>query len=62
VSSVLQGEQKVTDVALSLPCLVGREGRLATIPLALEGEEAAALTHSADVLRQTYAEAGGSPA
>jgi L-lactate dehydrogenase len=58
VSTVLRGEQGVTDVALSLPCLVGREGRLATIPLALEGEEAAALAHSAQVLRQAYVEAG----
>ncbi len=62
VSTVLQGEQGITDVALSLPCLVGREGRLATIPLALHGEEAAALAHSARVLRQAYLEAGGPPA
>jgi L-lactate dehydrogenase len=59
VSTVLRGEEGISDVALSLPCLVGREGRLATIPLALMGDEAAALTHSAEVLRQAYVEVAG---
>lgn len=59
VGSVLQGEQGVDGVALSLPCLIGREGRLATIPLSLDAGEAAALAASAETLRSAYVEAGG---
>lgn len=59
VGSVLQGEQGIDGVALSLPCLIGREGKLATIPLSLDAEESAALAASAETLRKAYAEAGG---
>ena len=59
VSTVLAGEQDQRDVALSLPCIVGREGRIATIPLSLDVDEAAAFARSADLLRQAYDQAGG---
>ena len=59
VSTVLGGEQGVHDVALSLPCIIGRGGRLTTIPLSLEPLEQAAFARSADLLRSAYEEAGG---
>ncbi len=59
VGSVLAGEQGIEEVALSLPCLIGRDGRLATIPLSLDAGESAALTASAEALRQAYRDAGG---
>jgi L-lactate dehydrogenase len=59
VASVLDGEQGLRDVALSLPCLLGRSGRLNTIPLSLDEGEQSALARSADVLRKAYQEAGG---
>jgi L-lactate dehydrogenase len=59
VSTVLQGQQGIDQVAISLPCIVGREGRLATIPLSLAEDEARALAESAEILRAAYAEADG---
>lgn len=59
VSAALEGEQGLERVALSLPCVIGRQGRVDTIPLALNAEEAGALERSADVLRDAYREAGG---
>jgi L-lactate dehydrogenase len=59
VSTVLQGEQGLSGVALSLPCLLGRSGRLSTIPLSLDEGEHEALARSAEVLEKTYREAGG---
>jgi len=59
VGSALAGEQGLTDVALSVPCLIGRAGRLATIPLSLSAAEESELTRSAGILRTAYREAGG---
>jgi L-lactate dehydrogenase len=59
VSTVLSGEQGACNVALSLPCIVGRAGRSATIRLSLAPDEAAAFARSADVLKRAYEEAGG---
>jgi L-lactate dehydrogenase len=59
VSTVLTGEQGVDGVALSLPCIVGQQGRLATIPLSLSAAERDAFKRSADLLRAAYVEAGG---
>jgi len=59
VSTVLGGEQGVHDVALSLPCIIGRGGRLTTIPLSLDASEQTAFVHSADLLRSAYEEVGG---
>ena len=61
VSTVLDGEQGESAVALSLPCIVGRAGRITTIPLSLASDEAAALARSADLLRRAYDEADGPP-
>jgi L-lactate dehydrogenase len=57
VSTALDGQQGLTDVALSLPCIIGRAGRLVTIPLTLTAPESKALEESADSLRKAYTEA-----
>jgi L-lactate dehydrogenase len=62
VSTVLQGQQGIEEIATSLPCIVGREGRLATVPLSLGEDEARALVESARVLQEAYVQAGGPPA
>jgi L-lactate dehydrogenase len=59
VSTLLAGAQGLLDVALSLPCLLGRTGRLTTIPLVLDADEEAALARSAALLQGAYREAGG---
>lgn len=59
VSTVLDGERSTRDVALSLPCIVGRAGRSTAIPLSLAPDEAAAFARSVDVLRRVYEESGG---
>jgi L-lactate dehydrogenase len=50
----------VADVSVSLPRLVGGEGVLATLPLALDGGETEALRASAAVVRAAIARCGGS--
>ena len=52
VSTVVDGYQGVDDVALSVPCVVGRSGIERTVALPLSDAEAAAFRHSADVLRE----------
>lgn len=50
-SIVEDGVEGVSDVALSLPRIVGADGVLATLPPALDPQERAALRRSADVLK-----------
>ena len=52
VSTVVDGYQGVDDVALSVPCVVGRSGIERTVALPLSDAEAAAFRRSADVLRE----------
>jgi L-lactate dehydrogenase len=52
VSSLLNGEYGLTDVCLSLPCIVSRKGVEKKVKLELAGEELAGLTHSATVLQE----------
>lgn len=59
VGTVLGGEQGIEGVALSLPCVVGRAGRITTIPLTLNEVESTALQNSAETVRKAYMEAGG---
>jgi L-lactate dehydrogenase len=47
------------DVSLSLPCVIGRTGRIATVPIMLDEGEQAALESSADRLREAYLKSGG---
>jgi L-lactate dehydrogenase len=61
VSAVQDGEQSIEGVALSLPCVLGRAGRINTIPLPLSPGERSDLDRSARVLREAYEEASGPP-
>ncbi|MGN8159824.1 L-lactate dehydrogenase [Salinisphaera sp. SWV1] len=51
VSTNLDGAYGVSDLYLSVPCVVGRAGVERVIEMALDGPERAALAHSASVLR-----------
>ena len=55
LSTVLHGEYGITDVALSLPTLVGSKGVVNKIILPLNEEEQAALRASADKLKEIIA-------
>ncbi len=53
VSTMMRGQYGISDVYLSLPCVVGRGGVERIIELPLNEEEQAGLQHSANVLRRT---------
>ncbi len=55
VSRVQDGALGLSDVALSLPTLVGLEGGMQVLEPAMNEAERQALSHSADVLRQALA-------
>lgn len=55
VSTVVDGYQGVEDLALSVPCVVGRSGIERTLSLPLNDDEAADFRRSADVLREAIA-------
>lgn len=57
VSSPLQGEYGLREVALSLPCVVGAAGVERVLPLSLEGDELAALFKSAEAVHAAMMEA-----
>lgn len=57
VSSVIKGLYGLREeIAVSLPCIVGREGRLGVLPLPLAPGERLALQHSAETLRRVIEE------
>lgn len=59
VSTRLNGEfLDMKDVALSLPCVVGRKGRLAVVPPTLSADEASALRQSYTVLGEALRSVG----
>lgn len=58
VSSLVTDYYGISDICLSLPAVVNRNGIERLIPLALDEAEAAGIRHSADVLRQTLAGLG----
>lgn len=59
ISTRLNGEfLDMRDVALSLPCVVGRQGRVAIAPPALDADEEAALKNSYTVLREALQSVG----
>ena len=58
VSTLLQGQYGIGDVCLSLPAVVGRQGVRQVLPLPLSEDEAQALRHSAEVIRQAFAGLG----
>ncbi len=55
ISTALQGEYGLNDVCISVPCLVGGHGVERIIEADLPEAEAAALSRSAEVLREAYA-------
>ena len=59
VSSIQHDNYGISDVALSMPAIVGRDGVEGTVPIALSGKEALALKHSADTLRAVLDEVCG---
>jgi malate/lactate dehydrogenase len=46
------------DVALSLPCVVGKQGRVAVVPPALSEDEKTGLLNSYKVLREALQSVG----
>ena len=59
VSRVQEGAFGLTDVALSLPCVVGRDGATRVVLPEMNDDERARLTQSATVLRQAAAAIAG---
>lgn len=53
LSTILEGEYGHHDVALSLPCVLGREGIERVIEIPLSEEEKEQLRHSVEVLKKT---------
>lgn len=53
LSTVLSGQYGLTDVALSLPCILGRSGVEHVIDLPLDGSEVESLVASANIIRET---------
>ena len=58
VSSLINGEYGVEDVALSLPSLVSREGVVKTLELKLNDDEIRAFTESANIIKKITKEVG----
>lgn len=56
VSTMLHGEYGISDVVMSLPCIVGRDGCETKVPIALDQDEVARLHASAAALRTVLAE------
>jgi L-lactate dehydrogenase len=58
LSTVLDGEEGFEDVALSLPCLTGRRGRINILPLDLSEKERHDLQLSAQILKDAFKHTG----
>jgi L-lactate dehydrogenase len=58
LSTVLNGENGINDIALSMPCLIGSSGRIKILPIDLNPDESNALRHSAKVLVEAYRSTG----
>ena len=52
VSSLMVGEYGLSDICISLPTVVSRDGVECRVPISLDDEEAAALAASADALKR----------
>lgn len=58
VSILTEEVEGVTEVALSLPRIVGRQGVVATLPVSLSEDERLALRKSAEILKQVATQLG----
>jgi L-lactate dehydrogenase len=56
VSFHLEGEYGINDICLATPCLISQDGVASIVGTELTDEEQKKLEHSADVLRQEYAD------
>ncbi len=61
VSTLVQGEYGLSDVCLSVPCVVGAGGVERIVHTTLTADESQALARSADVIRSAIAGALGTP-
>ena len=52
VSSIQHDNYGISDIALSMPAIVGKNGVEGTVPIELSGQEALALHNSADTLKK----------
>lgn len=52
VSSLMTGEYGLTDISISMPAIVGRDGVECNVPVSLSNEEYAELHKSADALKE----------
>ena len=52
ISTMLHGEYGISDVVLSLPCIVGRDGYETKVPIDLDQEEVSRLHESANTLKE----------
>lgn len=57
ISTMLHGEYGISDVVLSLPCIVGRDGYETKVPIDLDQDEVANLHESAKLLAAVLEEA-----
>lgn len=55
LSSMLQGEYGISDVCLSIPCVLGRKGIITTLTPTLSPEELSKLQSSAEMLKSVLA-------
>lgn len=51
ISTMMHGEYGISDVVMSLPCIVGREGYETKVPIDLDQDEVASLHESANTLK-----------
>ena len=56
ISTMLHGEYGISDVVLSLPCIVGRDGYETKVPIDLDQEEVSKLHESANTLKEVLSE------
>ena len=55
ISSMMHGEHGISDVVLSMPAIVGKDGIETQVPISLSEEEEAKLRASADTLKRVIA-------
>lgn len=58
ISTMMHGEYGISDVVLSLPCIVGREGYETKVPIDLDQDEVASLHGSAKTLKEVLEDVG----
>lgn len=58
VSSLIENFNDISDVCLSVPCVVGEKGTGEILPIQLNDAELAGLKHSAETIRQAIRSAG----